>query len=43
MELTGSSKNGAQHKARHAFAQRAEEKEVHPKVLRNCTAMKALL
>jgi site-specific recombinase XerD len=33
MELIGSSKNASQHKARHSFAQRAEEKEIHPKVL----------
>ena len=33
MEMIGSTKNGSQHKARHAFAQRAEEKDVHPKVL----------
>lgn len=33
MVMIGSTKNGSQHKARHAFAQRAEEKEIHPKVL----------
>jgi len=33
MIMIDSSKSGSQHKARHAFAQRAEEKEVHPKVL----------
>jgi integrase len=33
MPMIGSSKNGSQHKARHSFAQRAEEKEIHPKVL----------
>jgi len=33
MVMIGSTKNASQHKARHSFAQRAEEKEVHPKVL----------
>ena len=33
MVMIGSSKNASQHKARHSFAQRAEEKEIHPKVL----------
>lgn len=33
MPMIGSTKNASQHKARHSFAQRAEEKEVHPKVL----------
>jgi integrase len=33
MKMIGSSKNASQHKARHSFAQRAEEKEIHPKVL----------
>jgi integrase/recombinase XerD len=33
MELLDINKNASPHKARHAFAQRAEEKEIHPKVL----------
>lgn len=33
MELLAINKNASPHKARHAFAQRAEEKEIHPKVL----------
>ncbi|MGY3213969.1 tyrosine-type recombinase/integrase [Mucilaginibacter sp. HD30] len=33
MEMIGSTKSASQHKARHSFAQRAEEKEIHPKVL----------
>lgn len=33
MEIIGINKNASPHKARHAFAQRAEEKEIHPKVL----------
>lgn len=33
MEELGINKNASPHKARHAFAQRAEEKEIHPKVL----------
>lgn len=33
MEWIGSTKNASQHKVRHSFAQRAEEKEVHPNVL----------
>jgi integrase/recombinase XerD len=33
MTMIGSTKNASQHKARHSFAQRAEEKEIHPKVL----------
>lgn len=33
MSMIGSTKNASQHKARHSFAQRAGEKEVHPKVL----------
>ncbi|MEO7211172.1 site-specific integrase [Mucilaginibacter sp.] len=32
-ELLAINKNASPHKARHAFAQRAEEKEIHPKVL----------
>ncbi|MBE9585966.1 site-specific integrase [Mucilaginibacter sp. JRF] len=33
MALLAIKKNASPHKARHAFAQRAEEKEIHPKVL----------
>lgn len=33
MKWIGSTKSASQHKARHSFAQRAEEKEIHPKVL----------
>jgi len=33
MVMIGSTKNASQHKARHSFAQRAEEREIHPKVL----------
>lgn len=33
MKMIGSTKNATQHKARHSFAQRAEEKQIHPKVL----------
>jgi site-specific recombinase XerD len=33
MTMIGSTKNASQHKARHSFAQSAEEKEIHPKVL----------
>ncbi|EHQ29836.1 site-specific integrase [Mucilaginibacter paludis] len=33
MGLLKINKNASPHKARHAFAQRAEEKEIHPKVL----------
>jgi integrase len=33
MKMIGSTKSASQHKARHSFAQRAEEKEIHPKVL----------
>jgi len=33
MGMIGSTKNASQHKARHSFAQRAAEKEIHPKVL----------
>src|ERR1700761_8596019 len=33
MGWIGSTKNASQNKARHSFAQRAEEKEIHPKVL----------
>lgn len=33
MVMIKSTKSASQHKARHSFAQRAEEKEIHPKVL----------
>jgi site-specific recombinase XerD len=33
MAMIGSTKNASQHKARHSFAQIAEVKEIHPKVL----------
>lgn len=33
MPMIGSTKKASQHRARHSFAQRAEEKEIHPKVL----------
>lgn len=35
MDVIGINKNASPHKARHAFAQRPEEKEIHPKVLQN--------
>jgi integrase/recombinase XerD len=38
MHMIGSTKNASQHKARHSFAQRAEEKEIHPKVLQAVSA-----
>jgi len=40
MKWIGSTKNASQHKARHSFAQRGEEKEIHPKVLQKCIGMK---
>jgi integrase/recombinase XerD len=43
MEMIGSTKNGSQHKARHAFAQRAEEKEIHPKVLQKLYRHESIL
>jgi len=43
MEMIGSTKNGSQHKARHAFAQRAEEKDVHPKVLQKLYRHESIL
>ena len=39
----GSTKNASQHKARHSFAQRAEEKEVHPKVLQKMYRHESIL
>jgi len=41
--IIGSTKNASQHKARHSFAQRAEEKEIHPKVLQKLYRHKSLL
>lgn len=43
MEMIGSTKNASQHKARHAFAQRAEEKEIHPKVLQKMYRHESIL
>ena len=43
MEMIGSNKNASQHKARHAFAQRAEEKEIHPKVLQKLYRHESIL
>ena len=43
MKWIGSTKNGSQHKARHSFAQRAEEKEIHPKVLQKMYRHESLL
>lgn len=43
MEMIGSTKNASQHKARHSFAQRAEEKEIHPKVLQKLYRHESLL
>lgn len=43
MEMTGSTKNASQHKARHSFAQRAEEKEIHPKVLQKMYRHESIL
>jgi integrase/recombinase XerD len=39
----GSNKNASPHKARHAFAQRAEEKNVHPKVLQKMYRHESIL
>lgn len=36
-------KNASQHKARHSFAQRAEEKEIHPKVLQKMYRHESIL
>lgn len=43
MGLIGSTKNASQHKARHTFAQRAEEKEIHPKVLQKMYRHESIL
>lgn len=43
MEMIGSTKNASQHKARHSFAQRAEEKEIHPKVLQKMYRHESIL
>ena len=43
MVMIGSTKNASQHKARHSFAQRAEEKEIHPKVLQKLYRHESLL
>ncbi|SCW86820.1 Phage integrase family protein [Mucilaginibacter sp. NFR10] len=43
MSLIGSTKNGSQHKARHSFAQRAEEKDIHPKVLQKMYRHESIL
>lgn len=43
MVMIGSSKNASQHKARHSFAQRAEEKEIHPKVLQKMYRHESIL
>lgn len=43
MKLIGSTKTASQHKARHSFAQRAEEKEIHPKVLQKMYRHESIL
>jgi integrase/recombinase XerD len=43
MEMIGSTKNASQHKARHSFAQRAEEKDIHPKVLQKMYRHESIL
>lgn len=43
MTMIGSTKNASQHKARHSFAQRAEEKEIHPKVLQKMYRHESIL
>lgn len=43
MNMIGSTKNASQHKARHSFAQRAEEKEIHPKVLQKMYRHESIL
>jgi integrase/recombinase XerD len=43
MELLSINKNASPHKARHAFAQRAEEKEIHPKVLQKMYRHESIL
>jgi site-specific recombinase XerD len=43
MPMIGSTKNASQHKARHSFAQLAEEKEIHPKVLQKMYRHESIL
>ncbi len=43
MLMVGSNKNASQHKARHSFAQLAEEKNVHPKVLQKMYRHESIL
>jgi integrase/recombinase XerD len=43
MALLSINKNASPHKARHAFAQRAEEKEIHPKVLQKMYRHESIL
>ncbi|MFD0750631.1 tyrosine-type recombinase/integrase [Mucilaginibacter calamicampi] len=43
MEQLAINKNASPHKARHSFAQRAEEKEIHPKVLQRLYRHESLL
>ncbi|OJW15343.1 site-specific integrase [Mucilaginibacter sp. 44-25] len=43
MALLGINKNASPHKARHAFAQRAEEKDIHPKVLQKMYRHESIL
>jgi integrase len=43
MVMIGSTKNASQHKARHTFAQRAEDKNVHPKVLQKMYRHESIL
>lgn len=43
MGMIGSTKNTSPHKFRHAFAQRAEEKDVHPKVLQKLYRHESIL
>ncbi|MFD1258546.1 phage integrase SAM-like domain-containing protein [Mucilaginibacter terrae] len=43
MELLAIKKNASPHKARHAFAQLAEEKEIHPKVLQKLYRHESML
>ncbi len=43
MAMLNINKNASPHKARHAFAQRAEEKEIHPKVLQKMYRHESIL
>ncbi|PAW93183.1 hypothetical protein CKK33_06610 [Mucilaginibacter sp. MD40] len=43
MKLLSINKNASPHKARHAFAQRAEEKDIHPKVLQKMYRHESIL